>query len=200
VSLLLKIMKKIRSFIAIAIDTGAKEKILCIIDNLKKSNADVKWADENQLHLTLKFLGDIDEALIQKISATLSSISSNFQIFTLTFSEIGWFPNINNPRVIWLGIEKGTEPLIALNEILETELEKIGFKRDGRKFTPHLTLARIRTQKNITSLTKLINDTNPQIQNEFKIDKLILYQSTLTPKRAIYTPIYEADFKPDKNN
>lgn len=182
-------MKKIRAFIAVDIDAGAKENILSIIETLKKSNTDVKWINENQLHLTLKFLGYIDETLIQTISQALTSISGNFPAFILTFSKIGGFPNINNPKVVWLGIDKGAETLIALNERIEIELEKAGLKKETRKFLPHLTLGRVRTPKNITNLTKLINETTFQITNKIKIDKLTLYQSTLTPKGAVYTQI-----------
>src|SRR3989338_2661620 len=149
-------MNTIRAFIAVEIDPETRQKISELISKLKKSNSDVKWITEDQMHLTLKFLGNIDNSKVQDISNALSSISNNFKSFAITLSGIGAFPNLNHPRVIWLGIDKGMDALKNLSERIENEMEKLGFEKENRGFTPHLTLGRLRSSKNMPELTKLI--------------------------------------------
>ena len=182
-------MNTLRAFIAVEIDNLTRQKISELISDLKKSNADAKWITENQMHLTLKFLGNIEEGRIQEISDALSSISNNFSSFAIRFSAMGAFPNLNHPAVIWFGVDKGAESLIKLNHEIENSMERSGFAKEGREFKPHFTLARVRSHKNILNLAKLIQKTGFASENDIKIDKLTLFQSVLNPKGAIYTPL-----------
>jgi len=184
-------MGTIRAFIAVEIDDQTKEKISELITWLKKSNADAKWITHDQMHLTLKFLGNIDEDKIRDISGALSLISGNFKSFTISLSKIGAFPNLNRPRVIWLGIDRGADSLKSLADKIENDLEKLGFTRQIREFQPHLTLARIRSAKNIRGLVKLAGQTAFTPGKDIKINKLILFQSDLNPKGSIHTVILE---------
>ena len=102
-------MNTLRTFIAVEIDSQTKQKISDLIASLKKSNADVKWVTKDQMHLTLKFLGNIEQNKVQEISDVLKSIADNFKPFSISLSAIAGFPNLNRPKVIWLGIEKGAE-------------------------------------------------------------------------------------------
>ena len=185
----------IRAFIAAEIDLPNKKKISDLISELKKSKADVKWITENQIHITLKFLGNTGEEQIQKISGVLDGISRNFSAFDIRFSKLGAFPNMKRPRVIWIGVEKGGDLLSSLNEKIETELEKIGFTKEKREYKAHLTLGRVKSLKNITSLTESIDKIDFQPTGEIKIDRLTLFQSTLTPKGAIYSPLSNFTFQ-----
>lgn len=185
-----------RVFIAVEIDDQAKQKISELITCLKKSGADVKWITENQMHLTLKFLGNIGKDKIPVISDALAIISDNFKPFRVTFSRIGAFPRLDKPAVIWLGIDKGAEYLKILNDSIENTLEKLGIKKETREFKPHLTLARVRSDKNMASLIKLIREKETDIisENDTLIDKLSFLQSTLNPAGAVYTVISEKCF------
>lgn len=184
-------MPAIRAFIAVEINNQAKQKISKLISILKKSDADAKWATEDQMHLTLKFLGNVNKDKIQEISEAISVISNNFKSFAVSFSEIGAFPNTSHPRVIWLGIGKGAESLKMLNDETEAALEKLGFVKESREFEPHLTLARIRSSKNISNLIKLVGEINCTIRDEVPIHKLTLFQSSLNPKGAVYSVLLE---------
>ena len=214
-------MPTLRTFIAVEIDPPHKQNLTHLISTLKQSNSDVKWVNETQMHLTLKFLGNIEESKVQKISEALKSIASSTKEFTITLSNIGTFPNAKRPRVIWVGIDKGKNELKLLAGQIKTELEKLNFlsststcsksssgevekqiwnkpslgtRKETRDFKAHLTLGRVRSQKNLQNLTKLLTETTFQSQGEIKIDKLILFQSTLTPKGAIYTKLSTANF------
>ena len=200
----------LRTFIAVEIDPSHKQKLIHLISTLKRSDADVKWVNETQMHLTLKFLGNIEESKVQEISDALKSIANNTKEFTISLSNLGAFPNAKRPRVIWVGIDKGKNQLKLLASQIETNLEKLGFPKEPRDFKSHLTLGRVKSQKNLQNLTKLLTETTFQPQDEMeptrpkgqdssgrnteqrrsiKINKLILFQSTLTPKGPIYKKI-----------
>lgn len=183
-------MNTFRAFIAVEIDGRARQKISELISNLKKSGADAKWITENQMHLTLKFLGNISEEDIQKISDALSGVSNNFNSFMINFSRIGAFPNLDHPAVLWLGVDKGADYLKTLAGEIENALEKSGFAREAREFQPHLTLARIKSPKNMPELARLARKTD-FISGDVQINKLVLFKSRLSPKGAIYTIILE---------
>lgn len=178
-----------RAFIAVEIDLPNKQKISGLISDLKKSDADVKWVNESQMHLTLKFLGNIEENRVCDISDVLENISKDFRTFSLCLSDIGAFPNIRKPRVIWISIDKGYEELKLLADKVETGLVKLGFEKEKREFKPHLTLGRVKSLKNSGNMESLVGKINFQPAGEIKIDKIILFQSTLMPKGAIYAPI-----------
>lgn len=186
----------LRAFIAIEIDDQTKENLSGLITRLKESGADVKWITENQMHLTLKFLGNIGGDNVRDISNALSAISNNFKSFTTTFSKIGAFPNLNHPVVIWLGIDKGAGRLEELNRKIELAMEGLGFKKEGRIFKPHLTLGRVRSPKNIPALIKLVEKTgfNPAVESN--ACKLTLFQSMLSSKGAAYTRLSIVELKP----
>jgi len=185
----------IRTFIAVEIDNLTKQKISELISNLKKSDADAKWIAENQMHLTLKFLGNIEENKVQEISDTLKSIASAFREFDIALSGIGAFPDIKRPRVIWIGIDKGADNLKSLANQVEMEMGKLGFEKEKRGFKSHLTLGRVRSSKNISNLIDLIKKTDFSYSNEIKINELILFQSMLTPKGAVYTQLAGLNLK-----
>ena len=179
----------LRTFIAIEIDPPHKQKLTNLISTLKQSDSEVKWVNGTQMHLTLKFLGNIEETKVQEISDALTSIANSTREFTITLSNIGTFPNVKRPRVIWIGIDKGKNELKLLAGQIETELEKLGFPKETRDFKSHLTLGRVRSPKNLKNLTKLLTEVSFQSESAIKINKLILFQSTLTPKGAIYKKI-----------
>jgi len=180
-------MGNIRAFIAVEIEDQAKQKILELITSLKKSSADIKWITENQIHVTLEFLGTIAQDKIKAISDNLSAISKDFKPFTITFFKIGAFPNLSHPKVIWLGIDKGAEALGELNKAIENNLEKLGFEKEIRGFKAHLTLGRVKSTKNISGLIDIL-EKQPLISIEpSQINSLTLFQSSLTPKGAIYS-------------
>ncbi|MFC1621230.1 RNA 2',3'-cyclic phosphodiesterase [Candidatus Omnitrophota bacterium] len=189
----------IRAFIAVEIDQSSKQKISKLISFFKQANADVKWVNENQMHLTLKFLGNIKETRVQEISDTLESIANDTSVFNIHLSKIGAFPNIHKPRVIWIGIDKGAENLKNLAAQIENKLEKTDFTKEKREYKAHLTLGRVKSLKNISRLTKLISKTNFKSESEIQIQKLTLFQSTLTSKGAIYTPLKELALKQQKD-
>ncbi|MEK7275219.1 MAG: RNA 2',3'-cyclic phosphodiesterase, partial [Candidatus Desantisbacteria bacterium] len=145
----------IRTFIAIPINDDLKDGLKQVQENLRLAGADVKWTAPEGMHLTLKFLGNVKVSQINGICKAVSEIAGNFLPFSISLSSTGAFPNVNCPQIIWVGIGEGKEIICEINHKTEDRLAMLGFKRD-KKFSPHLTIGRMRGLKGFAELTKRI--------------------------------------------
>ena len=183
-----------RIFIAIEIPQNIRVKITEITDYLqsKTSPTAVKWVDYENLHLTIKFIGETKQEKIEEITKVLSQSLAHQAPFSLEIGGLGMYPNNTNPRVIWLGVTGG-EPLIAMHNMLDQKLASLGIQREGRPFSPHLTIARLRRNTDAAS-SKTIGRTLSQFRVDslglFNIDRVQLFQSVLTPSGPIYTTLF----------
>jgi len=181
-------MQKIRTFIAI--DIPVSQKITQVINELKKTQIDAKLVEIKNIHLTLKFLGDTDEKLIDEIEKTIKESTKNTQPFEITLKNIGVFPNQNYIKIAWIGVENA-EPLKQIAETIDTKLKNLGFEKEKRSFSAHLTIARIKSAKNKEKLIQLINKYQDVEFQKIKVDKILLKKSVLTQKGPIYTNLKE---------
>lgn len=182
-------MKK-RIFVAVDISDEARRKVADYIAGLKRNFPGVKvgWDRPEKLHLTLKFLGDTDETQLQKLEEICRNISTGISDLIFQISETGVFPSPRNARVLWLGVRGDLEELQKINEILETECEKIGFKKEMRTYKPHLTIGRIREPQKAKELAKthLENNFEPV---RFEVSEIVIYESKLQPTGSIYSKV-----------
>lgn len=162
---------------------------------LRASGADVSWTRPEGMHLTLKFLGEIEEKRVPKIEASLEMATNGIGSFSLRVSSMGTFPDIRRPRVVWIGLEEDGGSLSKLQENVERELGAIGFPGEKRGFTPHLTLGRIRSNRNIEKLLNLINEEKAVEVGGFGVSSILLMRSELRPTGAVYTELYSAPLK-----
>lgn len=183
-----------RTFIAIELSEEIKTVLTQIQSYLKYAGADVKWVEKDNIHLTLKFLGEINDKKCEKVKSALAEIAKSAKSFEISLKDIGTFPQIDSPRVIWVGLDKGAKESTELALKIDEALSKIGFDKEPRPFAAHLTIGRVRSPENKEELKEKIqsyakHDLTPHTQF---ISSLILFQSTLTPKGSIYTKLYEA--------
>jgi RNA 2',3'-cyclic 3'-phosphodiesterase len=179
----------IRSFLAIDFSEKEKEILSGYVKALRPVAPKVKWASPQQMHLTLKFFGDLSEETIKKISAALPAVTSDIDPFSLTLKGIGAFPNRYRPRVLWVGLGGETESLKGLQRKTEEALLPLGIPKEDRPFQPHLTLGRIKTQELNEPLSQRLAQW-PEMETEsFPIESLILYRSDLKPTGPIYTKL-----------
>ena len=183
-----------RTFIAIELSNEIKETLAQIESHLKYSNADVKWVESGNIHLTLKFLGEIDEKKSEEVRAVLDSIAKTTAPFELSIKNIGAFPEINYPRVIWVGLNKGVKESTELATKIDEALSKLGFAKESRPFTTHLTIGRVRSAKNKQTLKEKLITCDLQLKTFETITSVILFQSKLTPTGPIYTKLHESRF------
>ncbi len=183
-------MVKFRGFISI--DLKPNQKIKKIIEELDKSEANLKIVSPEKMHITLKFLGDTEEKLIPKIEEIIKNTVEEIEPFEIKIKKTGAFPNLNYMKVLWIGIEKGEQIGIIAKKIDEG-LTKIGFKKEKRGFSPHITIARVKSGKNKDIILKILNKYKNEEFINLKVDKVSLKKSELTPKGPIYTTLKEID-------
>jgi 2'-5' RNA ligase len=178
----------LRAFIAVEIDPEVIGKISTAITELKSRVSGVRWVAPTNFHLTLKFLGDVEEAQINRIGATLEEQFHPFPRFTINAKGLGVFPDFRRPRILWVGLA-GIE-LASLVSRLESALEPLGFAPEKRSFTPHLTIGRWRqTERASKTLGQALESWKDYQFGVTNIDEMILFQSKLNPKGAIYTKL-----------
>lgn len=183
-----------RTFIAVDFPPDMLETIgeICTFFKQKIPNNALKWVETENLHLTIKFLGEINENKLEQVKHTLTHALIGLKAFTVHVSGLGVYPNWAAPRVVWLGITGG-EPLINIHSILDKNLTSLDINSEGRPLSPHLTIARVR--KNIDQATlKKISDTLAQFKVEslgsIIIDRVHLYKSVLSPAGPSYTRLH----------
>ncbi len=183
----------LRTFIAI--DFPAEiiqkiEKIITYFESQTPSDA-LKWVSTNNVHLTIKFLGDIPEEKLDQVKSVLSDSLNDISEFNLEIKGLGMYPNKRNPRVIWLGVN-ADNALADLHHTLDRALAAADVEREKREYTPHLTIARVRRRTNHATI-KDIGETLSQFKvdslGKIKVSEVVLYQSELTSKGPIYTPL-----------
>ncbi len=177
-----------RTFIAIELPQEIKSALSNIQAELKQAHADVKWVKPENIHLTLKFLGEIDETLVEKICAILEGIARQNTLFNLSLSDLGAFPKLNYPRVIWIGVTND-QPVVKIAEEIEKEAVEIGLPSESRPFSSHITVGRVRSGLNQGALIEkliFLKKNFPASNLEFKVHSLTLFKSTLTPTGPIY--------------
>lgn len=182
----------IRAFIAIELDPQAHNELSSLQETLKNSGADVKWVEPRNIHLTLRFLGGIKPVVSEEVKRIMTETAAHFKAFDLTIKDIGGFPDIDSPRVIWVGVDSGAGEATRIAKEIETKLESIGIPKEERKFHPHLTLGRARSRKNGDKLHELIGRTKFKGNSKIKADHLTLFESRPAPQGSIYTPLFKA--------
>lgn len=187
----------LRLFIALPLPTEVEQALDRLLDDLRQRSRDVKWVPAKNIHVTLKFLGDTEEKLLDKIRVAIDEAAAPYQPFRTTLDRIGAFPNMRRPRVIWVG---GSEPIAdpqggnadvaRLARDIDHKMRKLRFEKEKRPFKPHLTLGRVRQSRRVDDLAEYLQT----LQLEpipVTLDRIALFKSTLTPKGAIYERLHE---------
>ena len=180
--------QKIRSFFAFEIPENAREWIVRhIITPLKEVPAAVKWVKRQNIHLTMRFLGEVEPKVLRKLVDTVRNEWEGIGVINLTLGETGYFGR-NYPRVIWVGLNGEIEKLERVHDFLERTCRKTGLGSDDKKFAPHITIGRVKspaqTGKLIAAMKKI--EIEPV---EIKFSEMVLFKSTLTPEGPIYEPL-----------
>ena len=177
-------MSQIRAFLAIDLDEDLKPKINNLIKEFQEIDTKIKFVELVNLHLTLKFFGDIDSDGLDALESAIANVVSNFKPFKVNIKTCGAFPNKKRIRVIWVGIEDDSI-LKELHKQLDVEFTKLGFDKD-KKFSTHLTIGRMKTAKNKELLKEIIEENESIEIGEMEVNKISLKKSTLTPSGPIY--------------
>jgi len=166
----------------------SNDPVLACLRELGRVQAALRLVSQENIHLTLKFLGEVKEEVIPEVSTAMKDALQGIEPFDVTFRGLGTFPSLNYMRVVWVGIGKNREKLIEAQRSLDKRLAKLGFRRDKR-FEPHLTLARVKSQRGKGELREFIMKHADTDFGAVRIEMVELKKSVLTPKGPIYTTI-----------
>jgi 2'-5' RNA ligase len=182
--------ERVRSFIAVDLDDAEiKNRITKTQQDLEQTGASLKIVQPEIMHLTLRFLGEIPQATVQRVIEAMDA--TRFSPFDAQFSGVGVFPNIRRISVIWIGITNGQQQLAEIFEQLEPKLRMIGLPPDNKGFSPHLTIARVRSGLNKEPLAKSIESMRDIEFGKMGVNAVRLKKSMLTPRGPIYTTLHE---------
>ena len=177
-------MSQLRAFLAIDVDEELKTKIYKVIKEFKKIDAKIKFVELENLHLTLKFFGDIETEGIDVLCDRIANVVNEFDGFDIKIKGCGAFPNTNRIKVIWLGIESD-ELIKRLHDELDKEFVRLGFDKD-KKFSTHLTIGRMKSPKGKAEVKSTIEEFSDVEIGKMSVNKIMLKKSTLTPSGPIY--------------
>lgn len=183
----------LRCFIALELPHDIKTSLSGLLDRLKQSDADVKWLSDNNIHLTLKFLGNTDDSLIELLKGSLCKKMSFYDQFYITIAGTGCFPDKRHPRVLWTGIEESM-PLMRLQRDVEDVTAELGFSAEKKEFSPHLTLGRVRSQRKVSEALKILDEFGTYNFGKAEIKSIVLMKSELKPGGAEHTCLAEIPF------
>ena len=176
----------IRSFIAVELPDMIREEIAKVQSVLKRAGGDVRWVRPESVHLTLKFLGDVEEDAVEPLIEAAARAVAPHPVLDLSLKGIGVFPDRRKLRVVWLGLDGDIESLKLLQKDVEKAAAEFGFDPEKRPFRPHLTLGRVKSGRNRVDLLDQIDTIQPRII-EFTVRDLVYFKSVLKPSGAEYT-------------
>jgi len=183
-------VEMIRAFIAFDIDSDLVLKRLSEVQKtLTNTGADLKLVEPQNIHVTMRFLGDISSTSVDAIYEEMKKIT--FKPFDIQLKGLGAFPNLRYARVVWIGIQKGANELKSVFDQLEPRLQKLGFRPDPKGFSPHLTIARVKSGRNKAELARQIEEMADYECGVIRGEYLRLKKSVLTPKGPIYSTLKE---------
>ena len=182
--------KPIRTFIAIKLPDDVIERLREVQTGLKREGLDIKWVRPENIHLTLKFLGDIQNSDVDAVGNALESATAPFAPLTLSAAGLGAFPSVKRPRVLWAGVRGDLEMLSRLHARLEEALSRlVGIEKENKTFKGHLTLGRIKNKVPPDAMIDAVSRYGDMASQGFVADTLHLIKSELKPSGPVYTDL-----------
>lgn len=178
-----------RVFIGLPLSAEIKHTLKAIQDELQSCHLNAKWIPMENMHITLKFIGEIDELMCEQIIPVVTKTASVFSPLIINMEGHGFFPTARNPRVFFISTDH-VGALTNMADYLENELEKIGIKKE-RRFKSHITLARFRSKKNVECVERKMN--LYLLKGNFPVSEIILLKSTLSSRGAHYETLFTAN-------
>jgi 2'-5' RNA ligase len=188
-------MPSLRLFIAFSPPPRLKTELGHTIDELRSSDADVRWEAPDKLHATITFLGDSDESLLPAITDIIGRCGRSTPTCDVTYTGLGAFPTMQRPRVVWAGCEEKTGTLLSLKKRLEGGLLPLGFRTEERVFHPHITLGRLKGDRNIRNLISMLEKCMFEPRT-VELGEVQLMKSVLNPGGSVYSVVYSTQLQP----
>jgi 2'-5' RNA ligase len=186
-------MSRIRTFIAVDLGKAIRDRLVALQETLARAGTEVKWVEPDNLHVTLLFLGEVDAREIPDVCRVVAQCTAQHTPFLIRVETAGCFPTPRRPRVLWVGIGEGARPLCSLHDGLEPPLMALGcYRREERKYTPHITLGRVRGNGSTEKLAAALAKQAGWQGGEIGVREILIMGSELTPKGPVYTVLSRA--------
>ena len=180
--------RRLRTFIAVDLSKPLRDRLVSLQESLARTGAAVKWVEVENLHVTLLFLGEVDERELPPLCRAVSVTCGRHERFPLSVETVGCFPNPRRPRVVWAGVGEGGPELVALHDALEPPLMELGcYRREERSYTPHVTLGRVKSDGPADALAAALAKKANWHGGEVEVRELLVMSSELTPRGPEYT-------------
>jgi 2'-5' RNA ligase len=180
-------MTRVRTFIGVDPGKAVRERMVALQTTLARTGSQVKWVEPDNLHVTLLFLGEVDDRRLPEVCRLVGECTQSHSAFDMTVEGVGCFPNLRRPRILWVGVGKGEPGLSALHDDLEVPLLELGYRREERRYTPHITLGRVRSEHSTDRLSAELRQLASWQAGEHFVREVQVMGSELTPKGPVYT-------------
>ncbi len=187
-------MKPVRTFIAVELTPEIRGRTNQLITSLRRVVADVRWVEPENLHLTLKFLGDVEVLEIPRVCQAVEAAVSEFSSFEVHVFGAGAFPDPERPRTVWVGLAEGADGMIELHERLQAALAPLGFREEGRRFRPHVTLGRVRDSMTGSQFAQTLAQYAEFSAGRMIVGDVTIFSSELSRQGSKYEVLGRADF------
>lgn len=189
----------LRAFIAIELPAEVQHKLSQIIQKLQGQlpNVPIRWVKPQNIHLTLKFLGEVSLNNLEAIKQVLVKEATGFSPFEFSIGELGAFPNLKQPRVIWLHVTSPSE-LFSLQRAIDLQTERLGYISEERRYSPHITIGRVNRHADAEDLNRIasvLQKTRSGLVEAVSVSTVTLFRSDLHPDGSVYTPLAIASLK-----
>jgi RNA 2',3'-cyclic 3'-phosphodiesterase len=186
-------MARLRTFIGVDIGKAIRDRAVALQETLAEAGTDVKCVEPENLHVTLLFLGEVEDRTVPAVCQAVANATREHAPFPLSIERAGCFPNPRRPRILWIGVGEGTQELVALHDALEPPLLNLGcYRREERKYTPHITLGRVKSERPTERLSTALAKHAGWHGGSINVSEIQVMSSELTPKGPIYTVLSRA--------
>ena len=187
-------MSRTRTFVAVPVSDAQRQRLDRLRIELARRLPDIKWTEPENLHVTLVFLGEVDDRELPRVCALTQEAIDLLELspFPLTLSQLGCFPHERRPRVLWVGVAEGAEQLSQLHDALESQFIALGYRREDRRFTAHVTLGRTKTDGPLQSLAQVLTEHLSWTAGETTVQEVHVMGSQLTRNGPHYTVLGRA--------
>jgi 2'-5' RNA ligase len=181
-------MSRTRTFIAVGIDKTIRDRAVVLQEALGRAGADVKWVEPENMHVTLLFLGEVEDRTLPAVCRVVADVAAGLAPFEISVAGAGCFPNARRPKTLWVGIGEGLQELVALHDALEPPLLDLGcYRREERRYTPHLTLGRVKGDAGADQLATALARRTDWQGGRVAVREVLVMSSELRPEGPTYT-------------
>lgn len=185
--------EQVRTFIAIDLPDEIRHKADDLIADLQSAPAKVKWVESENLHITLKFLGDVDLREVHRVCNAVTAAVAELEPFTVELTGVGAFPDVKRPRTVWVGVTEGIEDIRKLHQSVETKLAELKFRKERRQYHPHLTVGRVRRGSGgLKELAERLVQCGEMPFGTLPVQELLVISSRLEPDGPVYEVLSRA--------